>query len=418
MDPFFELNQIGNVYLIGGMIRDKLYNIYHDKKRKSKDYDIVITDIQIEKIEEILIKYGKFNHIGKHFGIIKFYYTRLNMDFDISLPRNEKSITTKNKDCEIRLESISLKEDVYMRDATINSIALKITSVCDLFRNEKEFLEKNIIDYVNGVDDIKNKIWRGIDPEKRFEEDPTRMMRAIRQCAQLDFEIEDETIKSIYKNKDLIKDILKVSPSRITNELVKILNTDKSKKWIDFIFDTSISDILNLQYFDLTRADEYDSPSCVKLPLLIKNPKDWIKKYDLNSCVDISVKYINFIIYALDIVEKITNNEIIIRKVISEIKSVDKTKLNHYDKFLFDMYYSINGYSDEIDRIYKSNKYTTPIDLNDIEIDGKYLMKKYGLKGKDIYFVKNDVFDKIIELELENKFDNICQYLDGKYLYI
>lgn len=58
-DPIKELSAIGNVYLIGGMVRDKLYNIYHSKNYKPKDYDIVITHIPIDTIEEVLKKYGK-----------------------------------------------------------------------------------------------------------------------------------------------------------------------------------------------------------------------------------------------------------------------------------------------------------------------------------------------------------------------
>ena len=304
MDPIQELDEIGNVYLIGGIVRDRLYNLYHNENIKPKDYDIIVTNIEQDKIKLILSKYGKIKEIGKHFGIIKFYYTKLNMDFDIALPRKEESTGPQYKDFNIKYNhNIPLIDDVYRRDATINSIALQVRSINDLFRDDELYLKENVIDYVNGIDDIKNKIWRGIDPCKRFSEDPTRIMRAIRQCSKLNLNLDKTTNKAIIENKDLIKDILKIAPSRIMNELIRLLSNKNSSKWIDYIFETKISDILELSYYDLSKCDEYDY--IVKLPLLLKNNSDtiqlWIKKYNICSCDNFSTKYTNFIIHSKSI---------------------------------------------------------------------------------------------------------------------
>jgi tRNA nucleotidyltransferase/poly(A) polymerase len=410
-DPIIELNKFGNVYLIGGIVRDKLYNLYHNKNKKSKDYDIIVTNIELEKVLSILEKFGKTKQVGKHFGVIKFNYQE--MEFDIALPRKEKSTGISYKDFDIECnETIPLIEDVFRRDATINSIALSVSSMKDLFCNDKDFLEKNIVDYVGGVNDIKNKYWKGIKPDERFAEDPTRMMRAIRQCSQLDFEIYPETRDAIIKNKHLIQNILDVSCSRITNEFVKILSSNNSKKWIDFIFESKISDILELSYYDLTNFENHDYR--IKLPFLIKNELEWIKKYNLYSCESFSTKYTNFIIHSQRICNCISPNDVSVRMAISNINSFDKTRDNNYDKYLFDMYYVVNGYSDEINEIYERNKYLTPIDINDVRIDGKMLMDKYRIFGKDIKTIKEKIFDMIINLKLENNEESIEKYLVTK----
>jgi len=101
----------------------------------------------------------------------------------------------------------NLLEDLRHRDFTINALAWR----------EGE----RVIDYFNGLEDIKQKIIRGVEnPCKRIEEDPLRMLRAIRLACELDFKIDKATLQAIEKNSSLIK---KVSPERIRDEFIKIL---------------------------------------------------------------------------------------------------------------------------------------------------------------------------------------------------
>ena len=74
------------------------------------------------------------------------------------------------------------------------------------------------------MDDLKNKVIRAVgDPNKRFNEDALRMLRAIRFSAQLGFSIESKTYDAIKDNVQLIKNI---SNERIRDELCKILLSD------------------------------------------------------------------------------------------------------------------------------------------------------------------------------------------------
>ncbi|PIX68291.1 hypothetical protein COZ41_00505, partial [Candidatus Shapirobacteria bacterium CG_4_10_14_3_um_filter_35_13] len=85
--------------------------------------------------------------------------------------------------------------------------------------------ELRIIDYNNGLEDIKNRLIRTVgSPDERFGEDALRMMRAVRLASQLKFQIEKKTFASIVKNVKLINNI---AWERIRDELFKILTTDK-----------------------------------------------------------------------------------------------------------------------------------------------------------------------------------------------
>lgn len=101
----------------------------------------------------------------------------------------------------------SLKEDLSRRDFTINAMAY----------NE----ENGLIDYFEGIEDLSKKIIKTVgNPNKRFNEDALRMLRAIRFSAQLDFEIEESTIDAI---KHLRNNIENISKERIREEFNKIL---------------------------------------------------------------------------------------------------------------------------------------------------------------------------------------------------
>ena len=82
-----------------------------------------------------------------------------------------------------------------------------------------------LLDPFNGIEDLKNKLIRTCaEPNKTFDDDPLRMMRAIRFASQLNFDIEESTFKSICDNAQRIEII---SQERITDELNKIILSDK-----------------------------------------------------------------------------------------------------------------------------------------------------------------------------------------------
>ena len=97
--------------------------------------------------------------------------------------------------------------DAYRRDFTVNG----------LFYDIKDF---SVIDWVGGMRDIEEKIIRAIgDPEIRFQEDPVRMMRAIKFSSRLGFKIEKKTAAAMQKHH---KCILTASIPRVCEEVFRL----------------------------------------------------------------------------------------------------------------------------------------------------------------------------------------------------
>jgi hypothetical protein len=184
-------------FLVGGFVRDYLLN------KNSNDVDIVVVGCDKEELINLLKKYGKPDLVGEQFSVIKFYYQ--GEVYDIALPRTEKKTGKGYKGFEVKSnKDISLEEDLFRRDLTINSIAMD--------------LNKNIVDPYGGVKDLKNNVIRVTNP-KAFTEDPLRILRTIRFSARFDFEIAEDTKRKIKLIKDNISEL---SQERIIEEINKV----------------------------------------------------------------------------------------------------------------------------------------------------------------------------------------------------
>lgn len=126
----------------------------------------------------------------------------------------------------------NLKEDLRRRDFTINAMAY----------NEKT----GLVDEFGGMEDLKNSMIRCVgDARERFGEDALRMMRAVRFCAQLGFQMEAETARAI---RELAPSLKKISAERIQTELVKLLESPHPD-WIRQAWETGITAVI-LPEFD------------------------------------------------------------------------------------------------------------------------------------------------------------------------
>ena len=206
------------IYLVGGMVRDmSLGNL-------SKDYDMVVAGILPKKLHDVLKKLGTVNLVGKTFGVFKLRPKlqatsyKLQADIDIALPRTEHSLGTGGyRDVEVQSDyRLPIEKDLERRDFTINAMALELEL---RIKNQ----ELRITDPFKGIEDLKDKIIRCVgNPNERFAEDYSRMLRALRFCVQLGFTIEEKTWKSIVKNiKNINRKNVKGQMSRVKcNEYV------------------------------------------------------------------------------------------------------------------------------------------------------------------------------------------------------
>ncbi len=120
-------------------------------------------------------------------------------------------------------------EDLKNRDFTINAMAVDIAA---LFREKKT----SLIDIFNGQRDAKNKTIRMIKPEI-FDDDPLRLLRAVRLSAQYGLIIDKETERCIKKKSDLLT---KSSWERIRDELFAILEIAESVSYVKRLYELSL----------------------------------------------------------------------------------------------------------------------------------------------------------------------------------
>lgn len=217
------------VYLVGGSVRDILLG------KEPKDYDFC-TPLLPDEIETKIKNAGRRVYgIGKKFGTVG---CKVEIDGQFQLVE----ITTFRKEDygDTRKPTVefigNLREDLERRDFTINALAMDYTG--------------KVYDYFNGEEDLKNKIIKCVGfPKHRFQEDPLRILRAVRFATTLNFTIEEKTLKKMGRMKF---DLLRVSKERWVMELDKILSTKTPSLGLDIMQETDIIKVvlplISLQY--------------------------------------------------------------------------------------------------------------------------------------------------------------------------
>ena len=196
-------------YLVGGCLRDLLL------KKIPKDWDVA-TSAKPEEIQKIFKK----TIYDNRYGTVKVVLE--NKVIEVTPFRKEIGYSDRRHPDKVEF-GVSLKEDLSRRDFTINALALDLK-----ISKNYQISDFQIIDYFNGISDLKQKIIRGVgDSRERFQEDALRLIRGIRFSCQLDFEIEKNTFKAIKENAYLIE---KIAKERIRDELEKIILTKTPKK--------------------------------------------------------------------------------------------------------------------------------------------------------------------------------------------
>ena len=194
-------------YVIGGFVRD-----YILKRGSAKDIDIVAVGNGIalaRKVSSLLPSKPEVQ-VFKTYGTAMLRYKDVEIEF-VGARKESYSRESRNP----IVESGTLQDDQNRRDFTINAMALSL--------NEKCF--GDLLDPFNGMADLEKKMIKTpLNPSITYSDDPLRMMRAIRFATQLNFEIEETSLKAIKNNAGRIDIITK---ERIVVELHKILASAK-----------------------------------------------------------------------------------------------------------------------------------------------------------------------------------------------
>ena len=195
-----KLTQGGyKAYAVGGAVRDSVMAV------PFSDVDVTTSATPTQMLE--VFKDLKVYPTGLKHGTITVVVD--DESIEVTTFRTEKGYSDNRRPDEVTFIN-DLEEDLKRRDFTINAMAY----------NDKE----GLIDYFDGVKDVKNKIIRAVgDADTRFKEDALRILRALRFSSVLNFEIEKSTKDAIFKNKKLLKN---VSIERVYVELIKLLLGD------------------------------------------------------------------------------------------------------------------------------------------------------------------------------------------------
>jgi poly(A) polymerase len=212
-------------YAVGGFVRDLFL------ERPCKDLDFVCVGPNSGIKLATLLSQELDNQaqliVYKNFGTALIKYEDYNLEFVGARKESYRSDSRKPI-----IEDGTLEDDQRRRDFTINALSISL--------NKEDY--GCFIDPFDGLSDLKNKIIKTpLDPEITYNDDPLRMMRAIRFAAQLGFDIEHSSFIAIRKKAERIKI---VSQERITDELNKIILSDKPGYGFNLLFHSGLLEII------------------------------------------------------------------------------------------------------------------------------------------------------------------------------
>jgi tRNA nucleotidyltransferase/poly(A) polymerase len=196
-----------DIFLVGGAVRDFIQGI------EPKDYDLVTNALPNES-KEILRGFKVSDEQGKNFGVLRVYTKDEPEGYEIASYRRDISggRDTKGDDQKVEMGGdVTIEDDCNRRDLTMNALFYDIKN-------------KQIVDLVGGVEDIKKGIVRAVgDASQRFIEDRLRICRIFRFAARTGGEIDSKTAQAI-RNDNRLKGVGPkddVSQERIWDELKK-----------------------------------------------------------------------------------------------------------------------------------------------------------------------------------------------------
>lgn len=223
------LCQIGQVadalqldtYVVGGFVRDLFLG------RTSKDIDIVCVGDGMVLAEAIAKYKGVPVNVFKRFGTAMLQWNEWKVEF---VTARKESYLPMSRNPSVSIGTLS--DDQTRRDFTINAMAVSL--------NKEDY--GRLVDPFNGQSDLMNGlIQTPCNPTKTFSDDPLRIMRAIRFATQLNCSIAPETLAAMTAARDRL---MIVAQERISEELHKIILTNRPSYGFKLLFDTNLLSIV------------------------------------------------------------------------------------------------------------------------------------------------------------------------------
>ena len=387
----------GECYLVGGSVRDLALNLCPEEYDLTTSLKPEIIQTLFKRVIETGIKHGTVTILIK------------DRSYEITTYRQDLDYIDGRRPEKIQFCS-NLSQDLSRRDFTINAMVFNV-------------LSEKFIDLHKGMDDLKHKVIRTIgNPIDRFNEDGLRAIRAIRFVGKLNFTLEQETKKAIFKTNHITK---KISIERFHDELNKILFTKWSEKSLTLLLEEGIFSLFipNIKF----KKDIIDFSHIHLLP----------KSVSIRLCFFLFLSLENFNLKETqNYLKKLKYSNVNIKETIFYLSLIDKTKdldLNSYNllknilcplasffstnNLLFD----INPYLKLVKAIF-GNEETLAKDLNnllekkypllisDLNINGKIISENFSqIKGKKIGEILNHCLDFCLKFHNSNKKETLLE---------
>ena len=187
-------------YVVGGGVRDLLLGL------RPKDFDVA-TDAPPEKVQPL---FRRSRLIGRRFRIVHVIFGRETIE--VSTFRAMQVNAQTDEHGRMLNDNVfgTEEEDAMRRDFTVNALYY-------------DPLAEEVIDYLGGVEDLRNRRLRMIgDPATRYREDPVRMLRTVRFAAKLGCDVDPPTLAPIREMADLLEN---VPAARLFDEILKLLES-------------------------------------------------------------------------------------------------------------------------------------------------------------------------------------------------
>ena len=340
-------------YVVGGYVRDYLLG------KDTKDID-VCTNARVKELMDI---FSEYNAVSNNYGAVKLTFN--DYKFDITTYREDLEYSGDRRKLKIKYVD-NLVEDIKRRDFTCNTLCMN--------------KEGNIIDILNGQEDIDNKIIKCVgDVDKKLTEDPLRILRAIRFATVLDFKIDKELYDAINEKRELVDSL---STQRIKEELTKILVSKKVLKGLDYLKRLKLTTYMGIEYDKIKKVSDI----CGMFSQMI-----FTKDYPFTN-------------EEKDNIDKI-------RELVKK-GTIDKYSLIEYGLYICSVAGDILGYKKK--DIIKMDKELTIKSKKDIKITGHDICEILGCEpSKEIGMVYNELFVQIVEGNVENDPVDIKNYISS-----
>jgi len=226
------------LYMVGGTVRDVLLH-----RGQSADADLA-TDAHPDEIKRLVAptRPNAIVLVGERFGTVRLHYESNIVEITTFRTERYNPESRKPEVC----FGTDLLEDLRRRDFTINAMA-------------RDPLNGHIIDPFGGRQDLEAHILRAVsdEPDKRFDEDPLRLLRAVRFAAQLAFTIEPETRRSIRRQASKLQ---KISRERIRDEMNKLLVSDHPARGLDLLVELDLMPSIVPEVMELRGVSQQPIP--------------------------------------------------------------------------------------------------------------------------------------------------------------